>query len=150
MIAQSCLHVRQAYTSWDLHIPTEFSYYLPMPHHVQSARAVPFARAEFEVFKTKVEEWTGKTITDDDLMRGIEIVNRLKWHVATVGIIQQHRGHNARCMVLRSCGHDGKLTNLLGTKSGSWPVSDGQIEWNTKQSNIRFVVNCFLGCFQKG
>ena len=76
MIAQSCLHVRQAYTSWDLHIPTEFSYYLPMPHHVQSERAVPFTRAEFAAFKSKVEEWTGKTITDDDLMRGIETVNR--------------------------------------------------------------------------
>jgi len=47
-----------------------------MPLHVQSARAVPFARAEFEIFKNKVEEWTGKTITDDDLKRGIEIVNR--------------------------------------------------------------------------
>ena len=76
MIAQSCLHVRQAYTSWDLHIPTEFSYYLPMPHHVQSRHAVRFTRAEFEIFKNKVEEWTGKTITDDDLVRGIETVNR--------------------------------------------------------------------------
>jgi benzoyl-CoA reductase subunit C len=76
MIAQSCLHVRQAYTSWDLHIPTEFSYYLPMPHHVQSQHAVRFTRAEFDIFKNKVEEWTGKTITDDDLRRGIEIVNR--------------------------------------------------------------------------
>jgi len=76
MIAQSCLHVRQAYTSWDLHIPSEFSYYLPMPHHVQSKRAVPFTRAEFEIFKTRLEEWTGKKITDDDLRRGIETVNR--------------------------------------------------------------------------
>jgi benzoyl-CoA reductase subunit C len=75
-IAQSCLHVRQAYTSWDLHIPTEFSYYLPMPHHVQSKRAVPFTRAEFEIFKTKLETWTGKKITDDDLRRGIDTVNR--------------------------------------------------------------------------
>ena len=48
MISQSCLHVRQAYTSWDLHIPTEFSYYLPMPHHLQSRHAVPFTRAEFD------------------------------------------------------------------------------------------------------
>jgi benzoyl-CoA reductase subunit C len=76
MIAQSCLHVRQAYTSWDLHIPSEFSYYLPMPHHVQSKRAVPFTRAEFEIFKTRLEEWTAKKITDDDLRRGIETVNR--------------------------------------------------------------------------
>ncbi len=76
MISQSCLHVRQAYTSWDLHIPTEFSYYLPMPHHVQSRHAVPFTRAEFEVFKAKLEEWTGKEISDDELKRGIEVVNR--------------------------------------------------------------------------
>ncbi len=75
-ISQSCLHVRQAYTSWDLHVPTEFSYYLPMPHHVQSPRAVPYLRAELETFKKAVEDWTGKTITDADLDRGIEIVNR--------------------------------------------------------------------------
>jgi benzoyl-CoA reductase subunit C len=75
-ISQSCLHVRQAYTSWELHIPTNFSYYLPMPHHVQSKHAIPFTRAEFDKFKTKVEEWTGNKITDDDLKRGIETVNR--------------------------------------------------------------------------
>jgi benzoyl-CoA reductase subunit C len=76
MISQSCLHIRQAYTSWDTHIPVDFSYYLPMPHHVQSKHAVAFCRAEFETFKNKVEEWTGNEITDDDLNRGIEIVNR--------------------------------------------------------------------------
>jgi benzoyl-CoA reductase subunit C len=51
MIAQSCLHMRQAYTSWENHIPTEFSYYLPMPHHVQSE-------------------------PDADLERGIKVVDR--------------------------------------------------------------------------
>jgi len=76
MIAQSCLHVRQAYTSWDLHIPVEFSYYLPMPHHVQSRHAVPFAHAEFETFARRIEQWTGRTITEEALVRGIEIVNR--------------------------------------------------------------------------
>ena len=75
MISQSCLHIRQAYTSWDLHIDTEFSYYLPMPHHIQSPRATPFLRDELETFKKAVEEWTGKTITDEDLDRGIEICN---------------------------------------------------------------------------
>ena len=76
MIAQSCLHIRQAYTSWDLHLPTEFSYYLPMPNHVQSPHAVPFLRCELATFMEKVEEWTGRTITDDDLRRGIDLVNR--------------------------------------------------------------------------
>ncbi|HUW65683.1 MAG TPA: benzoyl-CoA reductase, bzd-type, subunit N [Spirochaetia bacterium] len=74
-IAQSCLHIRQAYTSWNLHVPVDFSYYLPMPHHVQSPRALPFLREELVAFKAAVEGWTGKTITDADLDRGIALMN---------------------------------------------------------------------------
>ncbi len=75
MLSQSCLHIRQAYTSWDMHIPQEFSYYLPMPHHVQSKHSIEFTQCEFEIFKKKIEEWTGQKITDDDLRRGINIVD---------------------------------------------------------------------------
>lgn len=75
MIAQSCLHIRQAYTSWDIHIPTDYSYYLPHPMHVQSPHAVPYLREELVKFKASIEEWIGRTITDDDLKRGIEIMN---------------------------------------------------------------------------
>lgn len=74
-IAQSCLHIRQAYTSWDLHRPTEFSYYLPMPHNVQSDHSRTFLRSELQQFQEAVEKWTGKKITDVDLDRGIDIVN---------------------------------------------------------------------------
>lgn len=76
MIAQSCLHIRQAYTSWDLHIPVPFSYYLPMPNKVQSPRALPYLRGELEKFKRAVEEWAGKKIKDRDLDKGIEAMNR--------------------------------------------------------------------------
>ncbi|MFH1033504.1 MAG: benzoyl-CoA reductase, bzd-type, subunit N [Pseudomonadota bacterium] len=76
MIAQSCLHIRQSFTSWQLHIPTEFTYYLPMPHNVQSPRSIPFLRAELEQFKTSVEKWVGREISDADLDRGIEIMNQ--------------------------------------------------------------------------
>ena len=75
MIAQSCLHIRQAYTSWDLHIPVDFKYYLPHPMHLQSPHAVPYLTEELKIFKKAVEEWTGKQITNDDLKRGIEIMN---------------------------------------------------------------------------
>jgi benzoyl-CoA reductase subunit C len=75
MIAQSCLHIRQAYTSWQKHRPTEFDYYLCMPHHVQSPRALPYLTGELTQFKTAVEEWTGATITDDDLDDAIEVYN---------------------------------------------------------------------------
>jgi benzoyl-CoA reductase subunit C len=75
MIAQSCLHIRQAYSSWEKHRPREFSYYLCMPHHVQSPRALPFLTGELVQFKAAVEEWTGVTITDADLDKAIEVYN---------------------------------------------------------------------------
>jgi benzoyl-CoA reductase subunit C len=76
MIAQSCLHIRQAYTSWELHVPVDWSYYLPMPNNVQSPRAIPYMVGELKAFKEAIEKWTGKEITDDDLRRGIEIMNK--------------------------------------------------------------------------
>jgi benzoyl-CoA reductase subunit C len=75
-IAQSCLHIRQAFTSWKMHIPVDFSYYLPMPHHVQSKRSVPYLKGELQAFKEAIEKWTGKEISDEDLKRGIEIMDK--------------------------------------------------------------------------
>jgi len=76
MISQSCLHIRQAYTSWEMHIPVDFSYYLPMPNNVQSQRAIPYLTEELKAFKQALEKWTGKTITDEDLKKGIEVMNQ--------------------------------------------------------------------------
>ncbi len=75
MIAQSCLHIRQAYTSWEKHIPVDFSYYLPMPNNVQSPRAVTYLAGELKVFKSSLEKWIGKEISDEDIRRGIEVMN---------------------------------------------------------------------------
>jgi benzoyl-CoA reductase subunit C len=76
MIAQSCLHIRQTFTSWKLHIPIDFSYYLPMPNNVQSKRALPYLTGELKAFKEALEKWTGKAISDEDLNKGIEIMNQ--------------------------------------------------------------------------
>lgn len=73
MISQSCLHIRQAFTSWQKHVPTDYSYYLPMPHHVQSPRAIPFLKSELVAFKNSLEEWTGSKITDDALAKSIDV-----------------------------------------------------------------------------
>jgi benzoyl-CoA reductase subunit C len=75
MIAQSCMHIRQSFGLWQLHLPISYSYYLPMPHHVQSPRSRPFLTGELQEFKRSVEKWIGKTITDDDLDRAVEIYN---------------------------------------------------------------------------
>ena len=76
MIAQSCLHIRQAFTSWRQHKPLEYSYYLPMPSKLQSPRSHKYLHGEYQTFKKSVEEWTGKTIHDEDLNRGIDILNK--------------------------------------------------------------------------
>ena len=78
MIAQSCLHLRQAFTSWEIHKNPGWSYFLPMPNHVQSKRAIPFLKEEYKLLIEKLEELTGKKITDDDLRRGIKIMNRAR------------------------------------------------------------------------
>ncbi len=75
VIAQSCLHLRQAFTSWKHHIPVDFNYYLPMPNNVQSRAARKFYAGELAKFKSAIEEWTGQKITDEALQRSIDIHN---------------------------------------------------------------------------
>jgi len=75
MISQSCLHIRQAYTSWEKHIPVDFSYYLPMPNNLQSVHAVPYLEGEIKQFKEALEKWIGHEITNDDIQKGIDIMN---------------------------------------------------------------------------
>ena len=71
----TCLHMRNAFSSWQIHVPTPWTYWLVMPNAVRSPRAKKFYRGELAEFKKAVEEWTGKTITDEDLDRGIDILN---------------------------------------------------------------------------
>jgi benzoyl-CoA reductase subunit C len=83
-IAQSCLHIRQSFTSWVKHVPVDYSYYLPMPHHVQSPRATPFLTKELEVFRASLEKWLGRKIEDRAIEEAIEVYNRnreLMWKV---------------------------------------------------------------------
>lgn len=77
MIAQSCLHIRQTYSSWEKHVPTQdsFAYYLNMPHKIQSPRALPFLKAELKIFKNAVEKWTGDEITEAALQKAIDVYN---------------------------------------------------------------------------
>ncbi|MBL7046277.1 MAG: 2-hydroxyacyl-CoA dehydratase [Candidatus Marinimicrobia bacterium] len=78
ILAQSCLHLRQAFTSWDIHRNPGWSYFLPMPNHVQSPRAIPFLVGEYELLIKKLEDLTGKKITNSDLKMGINIMNSVR------------------------------------------------------------------------
>ncbi len=75
MIAQSCLHLRQSFTSWRNHVPADFAYYLYMPNKVQTEHARPYLKGELEKFKGALEEWSGRSITDDALQESVELHN---------------------------------------------------------------------------
>lgn len=107
MIAQSCLHIRQAFTSWQKHVPIDYSYFLPMPQHVQSAHATPFLTKELEAFRASLEEWLGRKIEDEAIDDAVEVYNRnreLMWRV--YGLRKGERppltGEEAMEMVLSS------------------------------------------------
>ncbi len=76
MIAQSCLHIRQAFTSWKNHVPIDYAFYLYMPNKVQTDSARPYLKGEYEKFIKSLEEWTGKTISDDKLRESAELHNK--------------------------------------------------------------------------
>ena len=46
VIAQSCLHIRQTFNSWKLHIPISFSYYLNMQQGFKSQPEVDYIVGE--------------------------------------------------------------------------------------------------------
>jgi len=73
---QSCLHLRQTFNAWRLHIPINYTYWIHVPHGVQTPHAIPFLAQELTKFKQSLEKWTGKKITNQDLDRGIKILNR--------------------------------------------------------------------------
>jgi benzoyl-CoA reductase subunit C len=74
-LAQSCLHIRQTFWSWEKHIPVDYSYYLYMPHSIQSEGRHEYLQGELMRFKKSLEDWIGREITNEDLDRGIEICN---------------------------------------------------------------------------
>ena len=74
-ITHSCQHITQAYESWVLHKDIK-NFFISTPNNVQSPRALEFLTGELKIFKEQMEELTGRDITDDDLRRGIEIVDK--------------------------------------------------------------------------
>jgi len=124
MIAQSCIHIRQAFSSWQKHVPTGYSYYLPMPHGVQSPRAYPYLKGELEAFQRSIEEWTGTEITDDDLKRSIEVHNTSRRLLRDVYELRKGpspalTGEEAMEMVMSNqmvdkAEHNRALTEVLG------------------------------------
>jgi benzoyl-CoA reductase subunit C len=56
--------------------PKLFDHYLFLPDHTDAPTSKHVTRSELDVFKGKMEEWTGKKVTDADLDNAIEVYNK--------------------------------------------------------------------------
>jgi len=152
MIAQSCLHIRQAFTSWQKHVPVDYDYYLPMPHHVQSRHATPFLTKELEMFKQSLEEWLGKKIGDDAIRDAIQVYNtnrRLMQEVFNLrkGDNPPLTGEEAMQMVVSSQmidkkDHNAALEDLLAKlkdRKIDRPVGTRLLVLGSENDDIEFV-----------
>jgi len=78
VMAKSCIHLEHAFEVWGLNIPASFKYYLPMPWVLDSPEAKKYYLTELKRFKTSLEEWSGKAITEQALDKSIKTHNRYR------------------------------------------------------------------------
>ncbi|MFC1925781.1 2-hydroxyacyl-CoA dehydratase [Chloroflexota bacterium] len=75
IVSNACLTERPLFYAWIQHIGIEWHHYFMMPHATQTTGIYKFLRKELEPLKESIEKWIGRTITDEDIDRGIEIMN---------------------------------------------------------------------------
>lgn len=75
-LGRSCRQMQVAFDIWTLNVPTSYSRFIDVPHVVQSRRARPLLRQELDGFKRSLEQWLGKTISDEKIRQAIEVYNR--------------------------------------------------------------------------
>ena len=75
MYALGCMHLRQIFLSWERHMPISYSYELCLPTDLQGHNAKRYIIGELEDCKHSLEEWTGKSISLEDLGKAISVYN---------------------------------------------------------------------------
>jgi benzoyl-CoA reductase subunit C len=75
VMAQTCLHTGQMFWIWSHNIPLEWSYFMPIPHSTQNPGRFEYLRGEIKDLQDEIEKWLGKSITNEDLDRAIEVYN---------------------------------------------------------------------------
>jgi benzoyl-CoA reductase subunit C len=72
---ECCMQVRATWSSWRLHVPTPFNYFVAVPSYPEHPRSKILLKKELSFFKKALEAWTGKTITESALDHAIEVYN---------------------------------------------------------------------------
>lgn len=71
----TCIHMRGVFDSWEKHVTRSYSYHVYVPYHVKSPHASKLVTTEFDQFKTSLEGWLGKSISEENLDRAIQAYN---------------------------------------------------------------------------
>lgn len=73
---EGCQWMFNAYEVITNNKPELFKHYLFLPDYTESKTSKDALRSELDVFKTRLEDWTGNTVTDDALDNAIEVYNK--------------------------------------------------------------------------
>lgn len=73
---EGCQWMFHAYEVMKNNDPDLFEHYFFMPDYTDAPTSKDVARSEMNVFKNKMEAWTGKKITDADLDHAIRVYNK--------------------------------------------------------------------------
>ena len=73
--ARTCSHVQGTFDNWRNYVPTPFIYYIWFPCHRASDRSRACLASELRGLKEGLEKTIGKSISNDDLDRSIELYN---------------------------------------------------------------------------
>ncbi len=73
--AFACAHIWNTYLSWTRHHPPSYYYHIYIPEHFYNPHARGALIDELQDFKQHFEKWLGRTITNADLDRSIEVYN---------------------------------------------------------------------------
>jgi len=73
---ESCQWWWNAFDTTTIAFPNLFSHYIWVPDYPDGRSSKNVMRSELEIFKTRLEEWTGAAITDEALDHAIEVYNR--------------------------------------------------------------------------
>lgn len=75
-LSRTCMHIQGTYDNWRNYVPTELCYFIWFPCHRESPRALACLAAEYKGFKEALENLGGKSITDADLDRAVQLYNK--------------------------------------------------------------------------
>ena len=73
--AHTCIHMNQAFNAWGDHVTKGYNYFFIIPSNFQIPYALSELTHEMGEFKRSLEEWTGKSISQEDLDKAIEVFN---------------------------------------------------------------------------